>query len=63
MQRRHEDVYWFGRNVPTSSGELFVLLALEFAVVVTNGRERDELLSLYGLRMCVSSCSRRVIGS
>jgi hypothetical protein len=28
VQKGHEDVYWFGLNVPTSSGELLVLLAL-----------------------------------
>jgi hypothetical protein len=44
-------VYWFGRNVPKSSGKLFVLLALEFVVGVTNDRERDELPSLYRLRV------------
>jgi hypothetical protein len=36
-----------------SSDELFMLLALEFVVGVTNDRERDELPSLYGLRVCV----------
>jgi hypothetical protein len=35
-----------------SNGELFMLLALEFIVVVTNGRERDEIPSLCGLRVC-----------
>jgi hypothetical protein len=53
VQRGHEDVYWFGWNVPTSSGELFMLLALEFAVGVINSRERDELPSLCGFRMYV----------
>jgi hypothetical protein len=54
VQRGHEDVYWFGWNVPTSSGELFVLLALEFASEITNGRERNEVPSLRGLRkLCV----------
>jgi hypothetical protein len=33
-----------------------VLLALEFAVGVTNGRERDGLPSLYGLRVYVCRC-------
>jgi hypothetical protein len=47
VQRGHEDVYWFGRNVPISSGELLVLLALEFVVGVINKRERDELPSLW----------------
>jgi hypothetical protein len=47
VQRGDKDVYWFGRNVPTSSGELFMLLALEFIVGVTNGRERDEVLGLW----------------
>jgi hypothetical protein len=47
VQRGHEGVYWFGPNVPTSSGELFMLLALRFGVEVTNDRERDELPSLW----------------
>jgi hypothetical protein len=47
VQRGHEDVYWFGQNVPTSGGELFVLLALGSVVGVTNDRERDELLGLW----------------
>jgi hypothetical protein len=47
VQRGHEDVYWFGRKVPTSSGELFMLLALGSIVGVTNGREMDELLCLW----------------
>jgi hypothetical protein len=34
-----------------SNGELFVLLALEIVVGVTNGRERDKLPSLFGLRV------------
>jgi hypothetical protein len=46
VQRGHENVYWFGRNVPTSSGEQLVLLALEFVVGVTNDRERDRLPDL-----------------
>jgi hypothetical protein len=46
VQRGHEDVYWFGQNVTTSSVERFVLLALRFIVGVTNDRERDELLGL-----------------
>jgi hypothetical protein len=46
VQRGHEDVYWFGLNVPTSSGELLVLLALESIVGVINDRERDEILGL-----------------
>jgi hypothetical protein len=46
VQRGHEDVYWFGLNVPTSSGELFVLLVLRSIVGVTNGRKRDELPGL-----------------
>jgi hypothetical protein len=53
VQRGHEDVYWFEWNVPTSSGEMFVLLALEFVVGITNGRERDELPSLYRLKVYV----------
>jgi hypothetical protein len=53
VQREHKDVYWFRWNVPTSSDELFVLLALEFEVGATNGRERDELPSLCGLRVSV----------
>jgi hypothetical protein len=47
VQRGHEDVYWFGPNVSTSSGELLVLLALGFVVGVTNDRESDELPSLW----------------
>jgi hypothetical protein len=47
VQRGHKDVYWFRWNVSTSSGELFMLLALGFAVEVTNGRERDGLSSLW----------------
>jgi hypothetical protein len=46
VQREYEDVYWFGRNVPTSSGELFVLFALGSIVGVRNDRERDELPGL-----------------
>jgi hypothetical protein len=46
VQRGHEDVYWFERNVPTSSGNLFVLLALGSVVGVTNDRERNELPGL-----------------
>jgi hypothetical protein len=37
VHRGHKDVYWFGLNVPTSSGELLVLLALGSIVGVTNG--------------------------
>jgi hypothetical protein len=44
-----------------SSGELFVLLALGFAVGVTNGRERDKLPSLCVLRSNVSSWSCRIV--
>jgi hypothetical protein len=47
VQRGHEDVYWFGQNVPTSSGELFVLLAHISVVEVINDQERDELTSLW----------------
>jgi hypothetical protein len=46
VQRGHKDVYWFGSNIPMSSGELLVSLALGSVVWVTNGRERDELLGL-----------------
>jgi hypothetical protein len=46
VQRGYDDLYWFRRNVPTSSGELFVLLALGSIVGVTKDRERDELLGL-----------------
>jgi hypothetical protein len=53
MQRGHENVYWFGPNVPTSSGERLVLLALEFVVGVTNGRERDRFLGLCRLSVFV----------
>jgi hypothetical protein len=38
VQRGHENVYWFGLNVPTSSGELLMLLALWSVVGVTNDR-------------------------
>jgi hypothetical protein len=44
-----------------SSGELLVLLTLEFAIRVTNGQERDELPSLYGSRSSVSSWSSRIV--
>jgi hypothetical protein len=44
--RGHKDVRWFGLNVPTSSGEQLVLLAL-FVVGVTNGRERKVFLGLW----------------
>jgi hypothetical protein len=37
VQREHENVYWFEQNVPTSSGDWLMLLALEFVVEVTNG--------------------------
>jgi hypothetical protein len=47
VQRGHENIYWFGLNVPTSSGELLVLLALGFITGVTNCRERDELPGLW----------------
>jgi hypothetical protein len=47
VQRGNRDVYWFGRNVTTSSDERFVLLALGSVVGVTNDRERDELLGLW----------------
>jgi hypothetical protein len=46
VQREHEEVYLFRLNVPTSSGELLVLLALRSIVGVINGRERDELPGL-----------------
>jgi hypothetical protein len=46
VQRGQEDVYWFEQNVPTSSGELFVLLALGSLVEVINEREREELPGL-----------------
>jgi hypothetical protein len=46
VQRGHKDVYWFGQNVPMSSGELLVLLGLGSVAGVTNGRERDELPGL-----------------
>jgi hypothetical protein len=45
--RGHNDVYWFGQNVPTSSSRLLVLLALKFIVGVTHWRERDEIPSLW----------------
>jgi hypothetical protein len=54
VQRGHKDVYWFEQNVPMSSGELFVLLALWFAIGVTNGRERDKILSNGVLRSNMS---------
>jgi hypothetical protein len=50
VQRGHEDVYWFGQKVPTSSGELFVLLTLGSIVGVTNDRERDELLGIVKMK-------------
>jgi hypothetical protein len=46
VQRGQEDIYWLGWNIPTSSGEMFVLLALRSVVEVTNKREREELPSL-----------------
>jgi hypothetical protein len=46
VQRGHEDVYWFGLNVPMSSDELLVLRALGSIVGVTYGQERDELPGL-----------------
>jgi hypothetical protein len=46
VQRGHKNVYWFGLNVPTSSGWLLVLLALWSIAGVTNSQERDELPSL-----------------
>jgi hypothetical protein len=45
--KRTQNVYWFELNVPTSSGELPMLLALWSVVRVTNGRETDELLGLW----------------
>jgi hypothetical protein len=47
VQRGHKNIYWFGLNVPTSSGELLMLLALGSIVGVTNDRERDEVLVLW----------------
>jgi hypothetical protein len=45
VQRGHEDVYWFRLNVPTSSGELLVLLALGSVVGVTNSRGMSSQVS------------------
>jgi hypothetical protein len=59
VQRGHENVYWFGRNVPTSGGERLVLLALGFVVGVINSRERDRLPGLCGLS--VFSGLKRVV--
>jgi hypothetical protein len=33
----HKEIYWFGKNVPTSSLRLLMLPALKFVVGVTNG--------------------------
>jgi hypothetical protein len=46
-------MYRFRWNVPTSSDERLVLLALEFVVGVTNGQERDRLPGLCGLSVFV----------
>jgi hypothetical protein len=46
VQRGHENIYWFGLNIPTSNGEPLVLLALWSVAGVANGRERDEFLGL-----------------
>jgi hypothetical protein len=67
VQRGHQNVYWFGWNVSTSSGERLVLLALEFVIRVTSGRERDRFPSLcrlsafVGLERVVSCLSRDVL--
>jgi hypothetical protein len=61
VQRGHDNVYWLERNVPMSSGEMFMLLALGFVIGVINSRERDKLLSLCVLRLNVSSWSRRIV--
>jgi hypothetical protein len=38
VQRGHKNIYWFGRNVPTSSGGQLVLLALaEAELPITPG--------------------------
>jgi hypothetical protein len=47
VQRGHEDVYWFGLIIPTSSGKLLMLLVLGSVVGITNGQERDELPGLW----------------
>jgi hypothetical protein len=47
VQRGHKNIYWFGLNIPTSSDELLMLLALWSIAGVTNGRERDELPGLW----------------
>jgi hypothetical protein len=44
-----------------SNGKLFVLLALEFTVGVTNSQERDKLPSLCVLRPNVSLWSCRIV--
>jgi hypothetical protein len=39
-QERHEGLYWFGLNVPTSSSSRLCSCP-RFVAAVTNGRERD----------------------
>ena len=45
-------LYWFGRNVPTSSSSTRAL-ALKFAVGVTNGRKRNGLPRSLVVSVCV----------
>jgi hypothetical protein len=48
VQRGHEDVYWFGLNVPMSSGKLLMLLALGSVVGgYKRSRERRAPKSLW----------------
>jgi hypothetical protein len=44
VQRGHKNVYWLGLNIPTSSGDPLVLLALWSIAGVINGRERNDFL-------------------
>jgi hypothetical protein len=61
VQRGHEDVYWFGQNVPASSGERLVLLALEFIVGVTKTVEGSAPMFLWLERVCVFVGLKRVV--
>ena len=51
---QHKGLYWFGRNVPTSSSSTRAL-ALKFVVGVTNGRERERASQVSG-RISVCAC-------
>jgi hypothetical protein len=61
VQRGHEDVYWFGRNVPASSDERLVLLALEFIVGVTKTVEGSAPMFLWLERVCGLEKSRNLL--